>query len=144
MTALTAPTRSPVEPSPRNPHVFETALAPQQVCAHRARRDITALLMMWEVPQDLLDDVVLAVSELVTNAVQHGTGDVRLRAFNTNEQLRIEVTDDNSAPATLRAASDDDTSGRGLLLVSALAQNWGVSEDGKTTWCAFHIASDRA
>ncbi|MGC0328034.1 serine/threonine-protein kinase RsbW [Streptomyces sp. SAI-170] len=143
MTALTAPARPAVESLANNPRLFEAAFAPARVCVQRARRDITAVLRLWDVREVLIHDVVLTVSELVTNAVQHGMGDVRLRASNAKGQLLIEVTDDSRAPATLRAVGHADTSGRGLLLVSALAQDWGISEDGRTTWCSFPASPGR-
>ncbi|QDY81143.1 ATP-binding protein [Streptomyces qinzhouensis] len=83
----------------------------------------------------LLDDAELVVSELVTNAVRHGGGTaVTLRVRHTGDAVRIEVTDGNPAAAKPRAAGPDDESGRGLGIVAAVSQQWGVSSDGCTTW----------
>ncbi|WP_107467841.1 ATP-binding protein [Streptomyces sp. MA5143a] len=144
MTALTAATEAPVQSLAESQLVFEAAHAPETACAQRTREDVAAVMRQWDVPGVLVDDVVLVVSELVTNAVQHGTGDVRVRLLNARTRLRIEVTDDNRAPATLRVTGGDDTSGRGLLIVSVLARDWGVTDDGRTTWCAFGIPTSRS
>jgi serine/threonine-protein kinase RsbW len=144
MTALTAEAEAPVESPAESQLVFEAAHAPETACVQRSREDIAAVMGQWDVPGVLLDDVVLVVSELVTNAVQHGTGDVRVRLLNARVRLRIEVTDDNRAPATLRETGGDDTSGRGLLIVSVLSHDWGVTDDGRTTWCDFGIPTSRS
>ncbi|MFF4362806.1 ATP-binding protein [Streptomyces sp. NPDC001604] len=103
------------------------------------RRIVSAHLHLWDLT-GLCDSATLAVSELVTNAVRHGQGKpVGFRVTNTDNELRIEVTDGNSTPARLREAGESAESGRGLLLVGALAKEWGVSPDGMTTWCSFAI-----
>ncbi|MBT2396246.1 ATP-binding protein [Streptomyces sp. ISL-100] len=107
-------------------------------------RKITAAhLRLWRVPEPTAENVILAVSELVTNGIQHGHGAVGLKAIYSDGVLRVEVTDGNPSPAQLAKADDDDLSGRGLFLVAVLAHNWGVSDDGHTTWCAFHLSSGR-
>jgi anti-sigma regulatory factor (Ser/Thr protein kinase) len=88
--------------------------------------------------------MILCVSELVTNGVTHGTGDIALRVRCRGAEIRVEVVDGSSTPATLRSAEADDTSGRGLALVEALSQEWGVSKDGRTTWCTFRIPAGRS
>jgi anti-sigma regulatory factor (Ser/Thr protein kinase) len=110
----------------------------------RARRITRAYLGLWRVTGELAENIVLAVSELLTNAVEHGTGDVKLRLRYADGELRIEVTDDDPTPAELRLAGDEDVSGRGLFLVAVLSRKWGVSKDGKTTWCIFRIPEGRA
>lgn len=105
------------------------------------RRTTRAHLRLWKVGGALADDIVLAVSELVTNAVQH-CGDVpgvELRLHCGNGELCVEVADGSCARPRLRVAAPDEVSGRGLLLVAALAQTWSVSDDGRTTRCAFRL-----
>ncbi|MEV5338339.1 ATP-binding protein [Streptomyces sp. NPDC052676] len=123
---------------------FAVAFAPEKTRVSQMRKVVTAHMALWGVRGKLTDNVVSAVSELVTNAIQHGKGDVGLRVQCVDTELRIEVTDGNPAPAELHIADADDESGRGLFLVSRLARNWGVSEDGMTTWCTFHIPSRRS
>jgi anti-sigma regulatory factor (Ser/Thr protein kinase) len=83
-----------------------------------------------------LDDVTLVVSELVTNAVLHGRGDVTLDVFVDDLAVRVEVGDDGPTLARPHAAAPDGESGRGLLMVSRLALRWGVRRDGggKVVW----------
>lgn len=118
---------------------FEVDFLPADVRVGHMRRITVAHLRLWDLT-GLCDSATLAVSELVTNAVRHGQGKpVGFRVTNTDDELRIEVTDGNSTPARLREAGESAESGRGLLLVAALAKEWGVSPDGMTTWCSFTI-----
>ncbi|MFJ6571944.1 ATP-binding protein [Streptomyces sp. NPDC091292] len=106
-----------------------------------ARRICAARLRHWRL-DSLIDPAVLLTSELVTNALQHGHGDIGLKVVHTTGEVRIEVTDGNPAPAQLTFADDEDVSGRGLFIVAALADTWGVSDNGRTTWAAFALAAD--
>ncbi len=86
------------------------------------------------------DDAVLVVSELVTNAVQHGEGPVLVRIV-TGEPTRVEVMDARPLDGLAVAAPDPDRQGgRGLFLVQALADAWGYAETpdgGKVVWAEF-------
>ncbi|MEV0220742.1 ATP-binding protein [Streptomyces sp. NPDC050704] len=101
---------------------------------HRMRRTVRARLRHWGRP-DLTDAAELLVTELVTNALRHGRGDVRIRAYLTVDHLRIEVRDGSHDFPVPRAATVHDEDGRGLSLVDAIADDWGYSPDGTTTWC---------
>jgi len=86
------------------------------------------------------DDVLLCVSELATNALVHGVPPGRgflLFLRYEGDALRVEVHD--SGPGVPRIVDDADEGGRGLLLVAALSDKWGVSErdPGKVVWCQF-------
>jgi anti-sigma regulatory factor (Ser/Thr protein kinase) len=85
---------------------------------------------------DHVDDVTLVVSELVTNAVLHASGDVRLDVFVDTAAVRVEVGDDVPTLAPPHPAAPEGESGRGLLLVSRIALRWGVRRDGlgKVVW----------
>ncbi|MGW2180833.1 ATP-binding protein [Streptomyces sp. NPDC001732] len=95
------------------------------------------------------DDVLLCVSELATNAVLHGVPPgrgfrVRLHWEQGDGVLRIEVHDSGDGevrPRDSGAAPDEEERGRGLLLVAALADKWGVGErnPGKVVWCEFGV-----
>ncbi|OLT23637.1 hypothetical protein BJF79_45855 [Actinomadura sp. CNU-125] len=87
------------------------------------------------------DDIVHIVDELVTNAVLHGTGPIRLRLRLHGRRLVGEVTD--ARPAVPPPAPDGvpvwNEAGRGLLLVAALATEYGTERHdgaggGKTVW----------
>jgi anti-sigma regulatory factor (Ser/Thr protein kinase) len=84
-----------------------------------------------------LEDVTLVVSELVTNAVLHGLGDVTLAvSMNDDDAVHVEVGDDQPDLADATMQAPDAESGRGLLLVSRLADRWGVRPErgGKVVW----------
>ncbi|MFI6645817.1 ATP-binding protein [Streptomyces sp. NPDC050504] len=89
-------------------------------------------------------DVVLCVSELATNAIQHGVPVGRgflLRVRCGSETLRVEVHDGGGGVPRTRVPEGE--SGRGLVLVEALADKWGVGEreagPGKVVWCEFGV-----
>ncbi|MFF2326902.1 MULTISPECIES: ATP-binding protein [unclassified Streptomyces] len=86
-------------------------------------------------------DLLLCVSELLTNVIVHlGEGTpVTLRVSGTcSGRIRVELSDpEPRAWPAVRSAGGGDESGRGLLLVDALALRWGVEQGpyGKTVWC---------
>jgi anti-sigma regulatory factor (Ser/Thr protein kinase) len=94
----------------------------------------------------LVHDLVLVVSELVTNAIVHGTTaqgrEVGL-TFDLNPmRLRVEVRDPgDGTPAVREDSSDDDENGRGLHIVDATVDRWGVTPRviGKTTWAEWKL-----
>ncbi|MGA5134413.1 ATP-binding protein [Streptomyces olivoreticuli] len=143
MSTATAVAPATATPRQQASHAFEVAFAPDPDRVAHIRRITMASMRHWAVPAPLAGDVVVVVSELVTNAIKHGHGTVGLRVRHTGNELRVEVTDGNPAPARLQAAADDDVSGRGLFLVHALARGWGVSEDGRTTWANFPVPVGR-
>jgi serine/threonine-protein kinase RsbW len=128
------------KPRPLTPRALDVAMCPARVRVSQARRITRAFMRLWGLPESLGDDVRVAVSELVTNAIEHGCGTVGLRMRHTDDELRVEVTDESSAPARLRDSDDEDVCGRGLFLVASLADAWGVSDNGRTTWAAFTLA----
>ena len=85
---------------------------------------------------EVVDSIRLLVNELVTNSVKfagEGTIHVRLTRGEDQDAVRVEVLDDGPGfvPANPEPALTD-TSGRGLFLVDAIADRWGVSMDGRT------------
>ncbi|MGP4009926.1 ATP-binding protein [Streptomyces sp. 4N124] len=89
-------------------------------------------------------DVMLIVSELLTNALLHsGTTQISLNITIEDESLRIAVGDGMPGCTELQAADDNAESGRGLALVKSLVQenggDWGTSDDGATTWCRLNL-----
>ncbi|MFF8847952.1 ATP-binding protein [Streptomyces sp. NPDC015127] len=101
----------------------------------RLRRIVRASLTHWEWT-DVIDTAELLLTELVTNALRHGKADdIGVRVYLDGDRCVIEVVDGSPVRPELRQAGPDDESGRGLLLVESLAESWGVSSDGTTTWC---------
>ncbi|MFD9190380.1 ATP-binding protein [Streptomyces phaeochromogenes] len=99
------------------------------------RHDVRAVLSRWRRP-DLTENAELLVCELVTNALEHGRGDVGVRLYFATNSVRIEVRDGSHHTPTPRTADPWDEDGRGLLIVQSLATAWGVSRDGTMTWCS--------
>jgi anti-sigma regulatory factor (Ser/Thr protein kinase) len=89
------------------------------------------------VDDDMLATALLLVSELVTNAVRHGEPPVWLRIDGTR-RLHVGVSDEGAdLPMMERPGDVGAESGRGLLLVDALASDWGCDQEpghGKTVW----------
>lgn len=104
----------------------------------RGRHAVTAVLDSWGCDPDTRDNLLLVVSELVTNAVVHGAEPIVVTMVRAPERIRVEVTDgaDDSSPHTNRAAADAEN-GRGLSVVTRLAAAWGWRASpgrGKTVW----------
>ncbi|MEA3018922.1 MAG: hypothetical protein QOI47_446 [Actinomycetota bacterium] len=87
--------------------------------------------------QTMLDTTQLLVTELATNAVVHAHSTIRVSVLSQPHSVRVEVRDDDPNPIETPCRPDPDaTSGRGLWLVSKLANAWGVNRNarGKTVW----------
>ncbi|MET9430979.1 MULTISPECIES: SpoIIE family protein phosphatase [unclassified Streptomyces] len=100
----------------------------------RARELARAQLTAWELGP-LVDTVELLVSELVTNALRYGEGEIRLRLLR-DRTLVCEVWDAGLVQPRRRRARDTDEGGRGLQLVGLLSTSWGSRRTprGKTVW----------
>jgi hypothetical protein len=99
-----------------------------------ARSDVTARLTAWGLA-DHVFATELVVSELLTNAVTHARGPVRLRLIR-DEGLICEVSDGSDTAPHMRHAQLLDEGGRGLYLIGQVADRWGTrySATGKTIW----------
>lgn len=111
-------------------------LRPHPESARRARA-LVADALFSHVDPETVHHAAVVVSELVTNAVIHAntTVTVGLRLL-PGGAARIEVGDSSSWPPTRKLPTLDEPGGRGLVLVEALAETWGVTPtpEGKTVW----------
>ncbi|MET7680363.1 SpoIIE family protein phosphatase [Streptomyces sp. NPDC005423] len=100
----------------------------------RAREHARGQLLTWDL-EPLVDTAELLVSELVTNALRYGEGDIRLRLL-LDRTLVCEVWDAGLVQPRRRRARDTDEGGRGLQLVGLLSAAWGSRRTprGKTVW----------
>ncbi|MEU6482276.1 SpoIIE family protein phosphatase [Streptomyces sp. NPDC047017] len=100
----------------------------------RAREYARAQLLAWDL-EPLVDTTELLVSELVTNALRYGEGEIRLRLL-LDRTLVCEVWDSGLVQPRRRRARDTDEGGRGLQLVGLLSAAWGSRRTprGKTVW----------
>ncbi|MBP5861005.1 ATP-binding protein [Streptomyces scabiei] len=129
------------ENSTVNEVTFRLPRSPRSV--PRSRAVLHAVLGGWGVSQGTLESAELVLSELVTNALRvpvprdRQVG-VRISRSSADGLLRLEVSDAGAGKPEVRVPRDEETGGRGLLLVEALADRWGVEERaggiGKTVW----------
>ncbi|MGN9789487.1 ATP-binding protein [Streptomyces sp. OZ13] len=114
--------------------VFTQRFSSTPLGARLARHLALHQLQAWDVPHgsEASDAAALVVAELAANAVTHGRvpgRDFELRLTRTPGALRIEVSDtrgERRPPRHVTAPPDLADSGRGLVLVAALADRWQV------------------
>jgi len=116
-------------------HHVSWNLSAELTSAGRARTLIRQPLRRWGLA-DLIPSAELLVSELVTNAVRYAQGRIGLRLV-LEGGLVCEVLDDSAALPRLRHPGEEDERGRGLQIVSQMAQRWGARRTltGKVVWC---------
>ncbi|MFI2759163.1 SpoIIE family protein phosphatase [Streptomyces echinatus] len=105
--------------------------------ARHARRFTRRTLRAWELPRDTIETALLVVSELVTNALVHTGGPVRLDMSLVNHRLRLAVADSSPrSPVKPTSIGWEATGGRGILLVEAVSEAWGTVpvSGGKQVW----------
>ncbi|OQR63522.1 hypothetical protein B6E66_13485 [Streptomyces maremycinicus] len=129
--------RERIEIVPRN---GDDPPRPQDATHVGAMRRIAAAKLTHCGLEMLIDEVMVIVSELLTNAVLHsGTRQIALSLRVERGVLLIVVADGMPGHARRKEVEDDTESGRGLALVEALARenggSWGTSNAGAETWC---------
>jgi len=103
-----------------------------------AREHVRNLGSSW--PPEVMESVLLAVTEVVTNAVRYGKGGIEFGVQVDDGTLRVEVSDDNPERPRRRSRTSDGLTegGLGLHLLDAVTRDWGTDtrEDaaGKTVW----------
>lgn len=116
--------------------------------AAEARRRVRQQAVHWRLSREACDNAQLVVSELVTNALRHTAShmiDCELRVRET--LLRVAVSSDGVGPSqTPTRAGEEEENGRGLYLVCALAEHWGVrpqdSGRGHVVWAELATGPD--
>jgi anti-sigma regulatory factor (Ser/Thr protein kinase) len=117
-------------------------LLPADVTAPaRARHAVRTALLGHGLREQQFDDVLLATSELVTNAFEHGERPQRLEMEYGGGRLTLRVHDTGRTLPELRAPSPAEARSRGLVLVEALSLNWGFERcpGGKYVWAVFQL-----
>lgn len=122
--------------SERPTHGFTVAPVVDAVPA--ARRQVVSLAQDLGLPlsDQTLETVELLAGEVIANAVLYTEAPCDVSVTRADERLRVEVTDTDASLPSAGEAGPNDESGRGLLLVNALADAWGTQPEppGKTTW----------
>ncbi|WP_327353997.1 ATP-binding protein [Streptomyces sp. NBC_01304] len=113
----------------------------------RARTLLREQAGSWGLPTPLTEAAELLLSELMTNAYWHAKvpgREIWARVVLSPDRLRVSVTDASSELPVPRDPSLDEESGRGLALVSALADDWGAERRecgvGKTVWFELRLS----
>ncbi|MFJ3779808.1 ATP-binding protein [Streptomyces sp. NPDC090075] len=125
---------------------FDIAMPAVAASVREARWVARAWCCYCGVPDDLIDTLLLIVSEMCANAILHGTSDtIGVRVWMPSVcGLRIEVADYTPSPAPSAQHPDSRTeNGRGLFLVDAMAKGaggeWGFTPDGTRAWCTLPL-----
>jgi anti-sigma regulatory factor (Ser/Thr protein kinase) len=117
-------------------------LPPEAASASHAREFVRRQLAQ-ECDADTRETVALVTTELVTNAVLHARTPLRVTIDVVAPVVRVTVEDAaRGRPVVRRYEPLEATTGRGLALVEALAQSWGIEStaDGKRVWCEIELA----
>ena len=119
------------------PLPFQLDLRSDPRAARSARRATTQVLSAWSLGQEVVEAAALVVAELVNNAVTHAGRPQQLRLRLLTDRLVVEVGDTDPRPPQPLAGGPGDEGGRGLLILAALASDWGVRPlgRGKVVWC---------
>jgi len=102
----------------------------------QVRETVSAALRDWDLAE-CIDTAELLVSEVVTNAIQYARAPGDLVVRRAADAIYIEVSDSDGRVPRILHPSDDEEHGRGMILVEALAAQWGTrpTHTGKTVWC---------
>ncbi|MFF1713951.1 ATP-binding protein [Streptomyces sp. NPDC058268] len=134
-------TRAPGSSQTDRPPGFNLTMANAPETVAEARRLVRTAYEAWGV-EDYTDTAQLVISELVTNAVRHSPGPC-IRVIVQHPlpgHLLLAVVDKSRTLPFMQNPHTDELSGRGLLLVDALADNWGITRLpwGKRVWAHIH------
>lgn len=112
-----------------------TQLTRDESSPSQARRFVRDRCQEWQL-HPVVEDAVLIVSELVTNAVIHAESDCEVRLLYRPSFLRIEVSDAGRGMPDVLATDEESEHGRGMVLTSAFSTAWGVLGDppAKVVW----------
>jgi anti-sigma regulatory factor (Ser/Thr protein kinase) len=113
----------------------------------RARALLREQAADWKLPDDITETAVLLLSELMTNAYRHARvspgREIRARCvLDDDRRLHVSVSDADDTMPRFRNPAPDDESGRGLILLTLLAETWGTEPRtngvGKRIWFTLH------
>ncbi|MFC8789870.1 ATP-binding protein [Streptomyces cinereoruber] len=128
----------PAASHPTGHPAYSQTLPREPRSAAVARRLVRTALTVWGL-EPLIEDATLVITELVSNAVDHGRlPSIRVIVSRPSANaIRLGVVDRSKTVPTLRTVADEDqTRGRGLLLIDALTERWGTElyRWGKQVW----------
>lgn len=123
--------------------LLERTLPPRAASAAAARRLVSQALEATPYSA-LVDAALVAVSELVTNALVHAGTEIGVQVCVDEQGLLVEVHDGNPHAPVVRRHARESGTGRGLHMVEGLADDWGIYHrgDGKVVWFRFGQAGE--
>lgn len=109
--------------------------------ARAVRTRLRGLQVVSGMEQQLVEDLQLCATELVTNSVRAGARLIQVHFDFAPASCRLVVADDATGLPQQRPAGLGDVRGRGLQIVADLADDWGVTSTptGKSVWACFNI-----
>ncbi|HEV3380273.1 MAG TPA: ATP-binding protein [Trebonia sp.] len=124
---------------PTELHQCRLRLPATPIAAAQARKEVSQAIAAWGIDIDR-EAAILLTSELVTNAVMHdGSGTILLTISCCHCQLRVDVHDTSrTLPVPAQRVLPDSETGRGLMLVDSIADQWGYyrTPEGKAVFFA--------
>jgi anti-sigma regulatory factor (Ser/Thr protein kinase) len=133
-----------MSPPEASPHVLPEGVERSSSLSVRLARDLAAGAAARRVVRtrfgrfltgDTLDDVLLVISELVSNAVLHGTGDIELRLTYDGRRITGDVADEGAGFAPpARRRPPGQIGGNGLHIVDSIASCWGIDDRAAHVW----------
>jgi anti-sigma regulatory factor (Ser/Thr protein kinase) len=145
MVALMSPPPKPQPPDEvraddREDHGM--ALLPRDRHSAVDARDWLRGFLAGRISATLTDDALLVLSELTTNALRHGLGEVVVRAALDDGMLQLSVTDAGDELPALQPVDPTRLGGLGLRIVDELSASWGVAPfpGGKTVWATLPLS----
>ena len=120
--------------------------ASQPNAVGEARDALADCLREWKLSDDHADDVLLCCSELLSNVARHVSPPTCVLCLEGGATVRLVVRDSSSDLPRVRDGRFMAESGRGLILINALASRWGadLTLDGKVVWVEFDTSPTEA
>ncbi len=118
---------------------LDISVAADKALVAEVRYSVRAALVDWGAGE-IADDMTVVASELTSNALKHADGEATVRLRLAEGRALLEVDDGSARRPVPRRVDTGAEEGRGLLLVRALAADWGWSpreQGGKTVWASF-------
>jgi len=114
---------------------LDLALPRHAAATSIARREVVRCFSV-RLHEQLVADMTITVNELVSNALTHGVGGIRLLIYDLGDHVRLEVSDEGDG----FLVPHDPLSHKGLAIVDQLADQWGVRSGSTHVWCSFIVS----
>ncbi|HSY14702.1 MAG TPA: ATP-binding protein [Jatrophihabitantaceae bacterium] len=111
---------------------------------HFCAEHLSQVLGSSTAAQDMIADLVLVTSELVTNAFNAGSHEICVDLCRHGDRIQLAVHDHSTQLPAIREAAAHEDRGRGLAIVASIAGGWQVEQthDGKVVWLDFELSEE--